>query len=686
MAAAADCRTTDTTAAISLDFCFAPCTSRNHGGSFSSRMALRQITPKLLLIATAALLASAAVVAVSFEQPAVLALIAALLLGAPAAYVAWHADPAYTLSLAIILSPFNGYWEYLGIPGALAPDRLLIVAGVAVVAFRSPAASDRPRLRIEAAHWALGLAVVYVILSAATTGSLTDQSALFRLLETFGILPFLVFAVAPIAFRTREQRNVLLAALIGLGAYLSVTAVFETVGLNSLVFPKYILDPDVGINFGRARGPFVQPATNGMAMFACALAAGIALRTWRHRGARFAAGSVGCLCLVGALLTMQRSVWLGMGLALIAIAISAPAARRTIGIAVAVVGIAFAGLLVIRLISGGRLSNAERDSGTVSDRISSNRAAINMIETQPLTGFGWESFEEESVNFYEQPDDQPLPRGALDLAHNVFLSYTADLGLLGFGIWAVATALVVVGALRAPASGELELWRSAFLAIAIFFFVAANFVPPKPFPTLILFLWAGVAWVARYEERDAEHGWDPVVPEPSGSASAERIVCGIAGQARFDGRPVSRDLLERMCGAIEHRGPDSRGIHLDRRASGSGSSGCAIIDLETGDQPIYNEDGSVAVVLNGEIYNFRELRARARAPRPPLRDRRRHGGDRPPLRGARGRTASAPLRGMFAFALWDAPPARSAARPRPGRQEAALLLARGDGAHASPPS
>src|SRR4051794_39220769 len=62
-----------------------------------------------------------------------------------------------------------------------------------------------------------------------------------------------------------------------------------------------------------------------------------------------------------------------------------------------------------------------------------------------------------------------------------------------------------------------------------------------------------------------------------------------------------------MCAALEHRGPDSRGLHVDGGA-GLGIQRLRVIDLATGDQPIFNEDGSVAVVLNGEIYNYRELR------------------------------------------------------------------------------
>jgi asparagine synthase (glutamine-hydrolysing) len=62
-----------------------------------------------------------------------------------------------------------------------------------------------------------------------------------------------------------------------------------------------------------------------------------------------------------------------------------------------------------------------------------------------------------------------------------------------------------------------------------------------------------------------------------------------------------------MCAALEHRGPDSRGIHVDEGV-GLGIQRLRVIDLATGDQPIFNEDGSIAVVLNGEIYNYRELR------------------------------------------------------------------------------
>ncbi len=126
-------------------------------------------------------------------------------------------------------------------------------------------------------------------------------------------------------------------------------------------------------------------------------------------------------------------------------------------------------------------------------------------------------------------------------------------------------------------------------------------------------------------------------------------MCGIAGKVG----PGAGDhaLIERMCEVLRHRGPDAHGAYVAVDVA-LGIQRLAVIDTETGDQPIFNEDRSVVVVLNGEIYNYRELREELIS------------------RGHRFRTRSdtevivhlyeelsdrcvEPLRGMFAFALWD---------------------------------
>ena len=128
-------------------------------------------------------------------------------------------------------------------------------------------------------------------------------------------------------------------------------------------------------------------------------------------------------------------------------------------------------------------------------------------------------------------------------------------------------------------------------------------------------------------------------------------MCGIGGIVALSSAVPVRDDLERMCNAMVHRGPDDSGFLLDGPV-GLAMRRLSIIDVAGGHQPIFNEDDSVAVVFNGEIYNYRELKATLES------------------RGHRFRTASDTevivhlweevgidfprhLRGMFAIALFD---------------------------------
>ncbi|MGC8494223.1 MAG: asparagine synthase (glutamine-hydrolyzing) [Syntrophobacteraceae bacterium] len=129
-------------------------------------------------------------------------------------------------------------------------------------------------------------------------------------------------------------------------------------------------------------------------------------------------------------------------------------------------------------------------------------------------------------------------------------------------------------------------------------------------------------------------------------------MCGICGKLNFDRHePVDLDLIGRMTDTIIHRGPDGGGQHVFGPV-GLGHRRLSIIDLNTGAQPMSNEDGSVWIVFNGEIYNFQELRPNLEA------------------RGHKFKSATdteviihlyeeygpesiTKLQGMFAFALWD---------------------------------
>ncbi len=135
-------------------------------------------------------------------------------------------------------------------------------------------------------------------------------------------------------------------------------------------------------------------------------------------------------------------------------------------------------------------------------------------------------------------------------------------------------------------------------------------------------------------------------------------MCGIAGFAEsstFDRHTSDADaaLVQSMCHVIRHRGPDDEGVHTEAGV-GLGMRRLSIIDLSTGHQPIRNEDGTVWVVFNGEIYNYQELRRELEA----AGHRFYTSSDTETIVHAYeewGEGAFARLRGMFGIALWDRP-------------------------------
>jgi len=128
-------------------------------------------------------------------------------------------------------------------------------------------------------------------------------------------------------------------------------------------------------------------------------------------------------------------------------------------------------------------------------------------------------------------------------------------------------------------------------------------------------------------------------------------MCGIAGIVSLEGKPVFERELRDMCSAIAHRGPDDEGYYFETGV-GLGMRRLSIIDLASGRQPIGNEDGSVWVVFNGEIYNFRELRRELEG-RGHVFSTHTDTETIVHLYEDYGKHCVDHMRGMFAFALWD---------------------------------
>jgi len=129
------------------------------------------------------------------------------------------------------------------------------------------------------------------------------------------------------------------------------------------------------------------------------------------------------------------------------------------------------------------------------------------------------------------------------------------------------------------------------------------------------------------------------------------VMCGIVGFIDKSPEQVKTEIISKMMARIHHRGPDSRGIYTDEQIA-LGFVRLSIIDLESGSQPIYNEDKNLVLIFNGEIYNFKELRGELESfghvfTTDTDSETILHGYEQ------YGSEITKKLRGMFAFVIWD---------------------------------
>ena len=267
----------------------------------------------------------------------------------------------------------------------------------------APRASGRTR------SLALSFASAYALLSALASQTLTNRDEFFRLFEAFGLLPFAVFAVAPAAFAESRHRDQLLAAAVLLGAYLGLTALFETFGPEALIYPRHTPRPE-------PRGPF-RPGTRALPRGGDERGRALPLRRTLDRRARaLAIRTLRAPARTGhCTVVRQRCAVHDAALRLDrrdrrndrrradarpcapgarADARSprrSPPARR------------------MRRSRAARCTNARRTSRRCGRARISNRAGLNLLETRPLVGVGWVS-SSDGPNMGNSSSRRPITR------------------------------------------------------------------------------------------------------------------------------------------------------------------------------------------------------------------------------------------------------------------------------------
>jgi len=207
----------------------------------------------------------------------------------------------------------------------------------------------------------------------------------------FYLLPLALYFVMRNCRFNDANLKLIAGGLVGLGIYLSITAIFETRGLGALVFPGYIMDPAFDEFLGRGRGPFLNPVSNGVFQ----VVGLTSLWMWWPKAPSRRRGIILCLAAlmcIGIYSTFTRSVWLGLVVAA-GLAVFLPAPRRSKG--GMVVAAALAGIMLFPII-GEKLLSFKRDTNvTVTEMQNSAKlrplfatVAVRMFADRPLLGCG----------------------------------------------------------------------------------------------------------------------------------------------------------------------------------------------------------------------------------------------------------------------------------------------------------
>ncbi len=324
-----------------------------------------------------------------------------------------------------------------GIP--LTLDRLaqLFLAGAFILQTLLRRTDPKPVRMTD--RW-LGFFLVWLIVSTFThdyeVQFLCDAPPVFRLLAAY-LIPGIVYWIAKQSPLTEQRVALVYKVLTLFGIYLAVTGILEITQQWSLVFPRHIADPAVGIHFGRARGPMVTAVSFGLYLAVCFLAALYYLPRLGRLGQLLL---IATFPLFGASLyfSYTRSVWIGISVGLmITLAVVLRGRLR-----VAVLGlmlIAAAGTWLAKsdsIVGFKREQSAEETRNSAEWRKIFAYVSWEMFQERPILGFGFGHFPHDKLEFLsDRSTDLHLESIRDFVHHNTFLCLLTETGSIGLGLF-----------------------------------------------------------------------------------------------------------------------------------------------------------------------------------------------------------------------------------------------------------
>ena len=366
---------------------------------------------------------------------------------------------------------------------------LLLLVALRALALRQPLWFVRP------VTWPMFGLFVMSLMGVLAEPYVPEQWSVFA---AKWVVPFALYHVAEMVFQDDASlRQFETFCLIVLG-YLCVIAVAFLAGARPLIFPRYILDPSLGIHADRARGPFLQAVANGVTLIMLGL---VALNAYRRGRLRGVAAVFFLIALpLAVLATKTRAVWLSFAGAVAFLFLSSGNLRvRRACLRVAALGMV--GLLGAVSFQGSREALLERaeERSPVDFRISLYRAGWNMFLERPFLGWGTHSMEAELARRMDDFRQESF------VFHNSYLEVVVEHGLMGLALymWVLfdlfrAGRVAHVGRVQALRLGFIDIhFRALWPVLVAVYAVNACFVVMNyQFVNGLLFAVAGMlsAW------------------------------------------------------------------------------------------------------------------------------------------------------------------------------------------------
>lgn len=350
-------------------------------------------------------------------------------------------------------------------------------------------------------------------------------------------IPCLLYALALCHRPTEKQLQMLYALFAVFGVYLAWTACCEVAGAWSFVFPRYIADPDLGIHFGRARGPFVQSVRLGIYLTVALAATWIPL-VWRREWGRpgiLLGLCVSGLLILGMLLTYTRSIWLGLGVGIVLVmALTFRPPWRRVSLYALFVSVLFALPLKDALMGFQREYGSQETLESTRMRAVFAYVSYLMIQDRPLCGFGFGHFPHEKKPYLnDRSTTLRLESIRGYIHHNTYLSILVELGIVGFLPYVLLLAAWARRAWRQFHASTLPPWIRGHALVTLVILGTCSIqmifheVSYSVFENGILFFFCGVSGALAAEsatagtrpapDRRAKAAWSPgtCLPRPA---------------------------------------------------------------------------------------------------------------------------------------------------------------------------